>query len=121
MGDGILATFDGPARAIRCGLAIRDGARQLGLDVRVGLHTGEVEAMGDDIGGLAVHIGERVQRQRHRRRGAGLAHGGGPRRRIGYHVRVTAASASSRAFPTAGSSSRSRREENGEEATAHGD
>ena len=60
MGDGILATFDGPARAIRCGLAIRDGARQLGVDVRVGLHTGEVEAMGDDIGGVAVHIGERV-------------------------------------------------------------
>jgi class 3 adenylate cyclase len=59
-GDGLLATFDGPARAIRCGLAIRDGARQLGIDVRVGLHTGEVETMGDDIGGLAVHIGERV-------------------------------------------------------------
>jgi len=60
MGDGVLASFDGPARAIRCGLAIRDGARQLGLEVRVGLHTGEVETMGDDIGGLAVHIGERV-------------------------------------------------------------
>ena len=59
-GDGLLATFDGPARAIRCGQAIRDGARQLGIDVRVGLHTGEVETMGDDIGGLAVHIGERV-------------------------------------------------------------
>jgi class 3 adenylate cyclase len=60
MGDGVLATFDGPARAIRCAQAVRDGARQLGLDVRVGLHTGEVETMGDDIGGLAVHIGERV-------------------------------------------------------------
>ena len=60
IGDGLLATFDGPARAIRCALAIRDGARQLSLDVRVGLHTGEVERMGDDIGGLAVHIGERV-------------------------------------------------------------
>ncbi|HMG28031.1 MAG TPA: adenylate/guanylate cyclase domain-containing protein [Acidimicrobiia bacterium] len=60
MGDGILATFGGPARAIRCALAIRDGARQLGLDVRVGLHTGEVETIGDDIGGVAVHIGERV-------------------------------------------------------------
>jgi pimeloyl-ACP methyl ester carboxylesterase len=59
-GDGLFATFDGPARAIRCGQAIRDGARQLGIDVRVGLHTGEVETMGDDIGGLAVHIGERV-------------------------------------------------------------
>jgi len=60
IGDGLLATFDGPARAIRCAQAIRDGARQLSLDVRVGLHTGEVEAMGNDIGGLAVHIGERV-------------------------------------------------------------
>jgi class 3 adenylate cyclase len=60
MGDGVLVSFDGPARAIRCAQAIRDGARQLSLDVRVGLHTGEVETMGDDIGGLAVHIGERV-------------------------------------------------------------
>jgi class 3 adenylate cyclase len=60
IGDGLLATFDGPARAIRCAQAIRDGARQLGLEVRVGLHTGEVELMGDDISGLAVHIGERV-------------------------------------------------------------
>jgi pimeloyl-ACP methyl ester carboxylesterase len=60
IGDGFLATFDGPARAIRCAQAIRDGAQQLGLDVRVGLHTGEVERMGDDISGLAVHIGERV-------------------------------------------------------------
>jgi class 3 adenylate cyclase len=59
-GDGILATFDGPARAIRCARSVRDGARQLGIDVRIGLHTGEVETMGDDIGGLAVHIGERV-------------------------------------------------------------
>jgi class 3 adenylate cyclase len=59
-GDGLLATFDGPARAIRGAQAIRDGARQLGIDVRVGLHTGEVETMGDDIGGLAVHLGERV-------------------------------------------------------------
>jgi class 3 adenylate cyclase len=60
IGDGLLATFDGPARAIRCAQAIRDGAQQLSLDVRVGLHTGEVEKMGDDIGGVAVHIAERV-------------------------------------------------------------
>jgi class 3 adenylate cyclase len=59
-GDGLLATFDGPARAIRAAQAIRDGARQLGIDARVGLHTGEVEMIGDDIGGLAVHLGERV-------------------------------------------------------------
>jgi class 3 adenylate cyclase/pimeloyl-ACP methyl ester carboxylesterase len=59
-GDGFLATFDGPARAIRCASAIRAAASDLGLDVRIGLHTGEVEVRGDDIGGLAVHIGQRV-------------------------------------------------------------
>ena len=59
-GDGFLATFDGPARAIRCACAIRDAAAELQLDVRVGLHTGEVEVRGDDIGGVAVHIGQRV-------------------------------------------------------------
>jgi class 3 adenylate cyclase len=61
MGDGLLATFDGPARAIRCATAIREGARaQWGLDVRSGLHTGEIELIGDDVGGIAVHIGARV-------------------------------------------------------------
>ncbi len=61
MGDGLLATFDGPARAIRCATSIRDGARsQYGLDIRSGLHTGEVEVIGDDVGGIAVHIGARV-------------------------------------------------------------
>jgi len=59
-GDGFLATFDGPARAIRCASAIRAAASDLGLGVRVGLHTGEVEVRGDDIGGLGVHIGQRV-------------------------------------------------------------
>ena len=59
-GDGFLATFDGPARAIRCACAIRDAASDLRLDVRVGLHTGEIEVRGDDIGGVAVHIGQRV-------------------------------------------------------------
>jgi class 3 adenylate cyclase len=59
-GDGFLATFDGPARAIRCAFAVRDNARDLGLDVRAGLHTGECELIGDDIGGLGVHIGARV-------------------------------------------------------------
>jgi len=60
MGDGFLATFDGPARAIQCGCAIRNGARQLGIEVRVGLHTGEIELHGDDIGGVTVNIGARV-------------------------------------------------------------
>ncbi len=60
-GDGFLATFDGPARAVRCGCAIRDGIRGLGLEVRAGLHTGEIETIGDDVGGIGVHIAQRVQ------------------------------------------------------------
>jgi class 3 adenylate cyclase len=60
-GDGLLATFDGPARAIRCAAALRAAAVGLGLEIRVGVHTGEIEVRGDDIGGLAVHIGQRVE------------------------------------------------------------
>jgi pimeloyl-ACP methyl ester carboxylesterase/class 3 adenylate cyclase len=60
IGDGILATFDGPARGVRCACAIGDEIRQLGIEIRAGLHTGECEVMGDDIGGIAVHIGARV-------------------------------------------------------------
>jgi class 3 adenylate cyclase len=60
-GDGIMSSFDGPGRAIRCALAIAAAVRALGLEVRAGLHTGEVELMGDNIGGIAVHIASRVQ------------------------------------------------------------
>jgi class 3 adenylate cyclase len=60
-GDGFLATFDGPARAIRCAIALVSGLRGLGLDIRAGLHTGEVEVRGDDVGGIAVHTGARVE------------------------------------------------------------
>ncbi|MEK6227797.1 MAG: adenylate/guanylate cyclase domain-containing protein [Actinomycetota bacterium] len=59
-GDGVLATFDGPARAIRAAASIGEGAEGLGIQIRAGLHTGECEVMGDDVGGLAVHIGARV-------------------------------------------------------------
>jgi class 3 adenylate cyclase len=59
-GDGVLATFDGPARAIRSACAIVEAARQLGVELRAGLHTGECEVRGDDLGGIAVHIGARV-------------------------------------------------------------
>jgi class 3 adenylate cyclase/pimeloyl-ACP methyl ester carboxylesterase len=59
-GDGALATFDGPGRAIRCACAIRDAVRSLGIDVRAGLHSGEIELRGDDVAGMAVHIGARV-------------------------------------------------------------
>jgi class 3 adenylate cyclase len=59
-GDGFLATFDGPQRAIRCAMAIREAVQALGIQVRAGLHTGECEIRGDDIGGIGVHIGARV-------------------------------------------------------------
>jgi pimeloyl-ACP methyl ester carboxylesterase len=59
-GDGFFATFDGPARAIRCAFAIHDGARELGLASRAGLHTGEIDRSGGNVGGIAVHIGARV-------------------------------------------------------------
>jgi class 3 adenylate cyclase len=60
MGDGYLVTFDGPARAIECAQAIVEESRELGIDVRAGVHTGECNALGDDVGGMAVNIGARV-------------------------------------------------------------
>jgi class 3 adenylate cyclase len=62
-GDGFFATFDGPARAIRCAFAIRDGLHELGLEVRAGLHAGECELLDEKVGGIAVHIGSRVAAQ----------------------------------------------------------
>jgi class 3 adenylate cyclase len=59
-GDGFLATFDGPARAVKCAQAICEAVRPLGLEVRAGCHTGEIELLDGDIGGIAVHIGARV-------------------------------------------------------------
>ena len=59
-GDGFLARFDGPARAIRCASAIVNGAKPLGLEVRAGVHTGECELRGDDLAGIAVHIAARI-------------------------------------------------------------
>jgi class 3 adenylate cyclase len=58
-GDGALARFDGPAR-VSCGLAIAGSAPELGLEIRAGLHTGEIERRGDDIGGISAHVGARV-------------------------------------------------------------
>jgi class 3 adenylate cyclase len=60
LGDGFLATFDGPARGVRCAEAIRDSVRGLGLEVRSGLHTGEIEILPNDVGGIAVHVAARV-------------------------------------------------------------
>jgi class 3 adenylate cyclase/pimeloyl-ACP methyl ester carboxylesterase len=62
-GDGFLATFDGPARAIRCALALTEVVRPLGIQMRTGLHTGEVELRDEDVGGIAVHIAARVMRE----------------------------------------------------------
>lgn len=60
MGDGVLATFDGPARAIECARSIRDAVQGLGLQIRAGLHTGEIEIVGADVAGIAVHIAARI-------------------------------------------------------------
>jgi class 3 adenylate cyclase len=60
IGDGTLTTFDSPGRAISCACALRDGATTLGVKIRAGVHAGEIELRGDDIGGIAVHIGARV-------------------------------------------------------------
>ena len=60
-GDGFVAMFDGPARAVACGCAMRDAAAQIGVELRIGIHTGEVEKRGDDLAGLAVHIAARVE------------------------------------------------------------
>jgi class 3 adenylate cyclase len=59
-GDGFLAAFDGPARAVRCGRAIADAVKKLGIHIRAGVHTGECEVMGEELGGIAVHIGARI-------------------------------------------------------------
>ena len=59
-GDGFVASFDGPARAIRCGQAIIDATSSLGIELRIGLHTGECKVRGNDLGGLAVHIAARI-------------------------------------------------------------
>jgi class 3 adenylate cyclase len=59
-GDGLLATFDGPSRAVACAEAIRDALAPLGLEIRAGVHTGELERRGDDVGGIGVNIGSRI-------------------------------------------------------------
>jgi class 3 adenylate cyclase len=63
LGDGFLATFDGPARAVRCATSIVEAVRSLGIEVRSGVHTGEIEVKGNDIGGIAVHIAARIAAQ----------------------------------------------------------
>jgi class 3 adenylate cyclase len=62
-GDGFLVTFDGPARAVRCATSLVAGVRGLGIEIRAGIHTGECEIIGDDVGGIAVHVAARVLSQ----------------------------------------------------------
>ena len=81
-GDGFLAMFDGPQRAIRCAMSIRDAVQSLGIQVRAGLHTGECEVRGDDIGGIAVHIGRARERTGGAERRARIQHAARPRDRI---------------------------------------
>ena len=84
-GDGFLALFDAPTRAIRCALAIRDELRALEIDVRIGMHSGEVEMRGDDVGGIAVRCPGGVRRCP--RRGAGVEHRPRARERLGHRIR----------------------------------
>ena len=107
-GDGFLAMFDGPQRAIRCAMAIRDAVQSLGIEVRAGLHTGECEVRGDDIGGIAVHIGARVSALAGPERRAGVQHAARPRDRVGARIRGPRRVTSSRACPASGISSPSR-------------
>ena len=77
MGDGFLAAFDGPARAVRCGQTIVDAVKKLGIHIRAGVHTGECEVMGENLGGIAVHIGAENWGFGSSRRGLGLNHSQG--------------------------------------------
>ena len=86
-GDGFLATFDGPARAVKCAQGICEAVRPLGLEVRAGCHTGEIELMGDDVGGIAVHIGARVSALAGPSEVLVSVHGEGPGGRVRPHLR----------------------------------
>jgi class 3 adenylate cyclase len=77
-GDGFLALFDGPARAVRCAQSVVNSMQSLGLEVRCGLHCGECETIGDNVGGIAVRIGARVAALCRSQRSPGLQHGKGP-------------------------------------------
>ena len=87
LGDGMLATFDGPARAIRCARAMTEAVRPLGIEIRVGLHTGEVELVGDDVAGHRRPHRRPGRRAGRAGRGARLGHGQGPGGRLRHHLR----------------------------------
>jgi class 3 adenylate cyclase len=83
-GDGFLVCFDGPGRAIRCAQEVNAAAGALGIEIRTGVHTGECEVRGDDIGGLTVHIAGGNRSTRRSRRGPRLEHRQGPRHRFWF-------------------------------------
>ena len=93
-GDGFYATFDGPARAIRCAIEIGDRVRDLGIEIRAGVHTGECELIDGKIGGITVSIGARVAATAGRIRGARLADSEGLRRRLAASPSKTPANTS---------------------------
>ena len=86
LGNGVLAVFDGPARAIRCALGIVDASEQKGLSVRVGVHTGECEMVEADVRGIAVQVGARIAELAGPDRSC-FEHGSRPRRRLGHPFR----------------------------------
>ena len=86
-GDGIFATFDGPARAVRCALAIMRSVEDLGIQIRAGVHTGEVELDGDAVRGIAVHVGARVSSLAGPSEDTGLSDREGSRRGLRTGVR----------------------------------
>ena len=88
-GDGFLATFDGPGRAIECASAIHRAVQPLGIDVRIGVHTGECELLDGGYAGMAVHIGARVAGGCRRRRNPGVKNRQGSRGRITVRIRRT--------------------------------
>ena len=106
-GDGFVAMFTSPSVAIDCADAIVDAVRPLGIEVRVGIHAGEVEVRGDDIAGMAVHIGARVCRTCGTERGARVVDGARDRHRFAAHVhRTRRARPQGRAGPLAGACAR---------------
>ena len=86
-GDGHLATFEGPTVAIRCAEALGTDAESLGIEIRTGVHTGECELIGDDIGGIAVHIAARIMSHAAPGRDPRLQLTARPRRRLGHRLR----------------------------------
>ena len=88
-GDGVLATFDGPASAVTCALRLVKAVQELGIQIRAGLHTGEIVVRDSEVGGIGVHIASRVMSKANRRQSRRLQHGEGSRHRLRFLVRAS--------------------------------